>query len=226
VSPAVVSPAVASPAVVSPAVVSPVAPVVPLPPPDRGEDARVVELEAELALARRDAREAAALVETLRAEATERTGGNGGAAQVAPAAPAAAATAVATVGRDVARRLARFEMEIEAGRALIHQVESGLGELERQMAREATERAPSAWAAHRDQQLRELSAELGIKDAEIMILHIGVSALRARMRELVGEVRRAAGAARERPVPEVIQLMEQLGERASSFEEQAEPAGA
>ncbi|HTE51469.1 MAG TPA: methyltransferase domain-containing protein [Kofleriaceae bacterium] len=178
--------------------------------------------------------EAAAQVAAARAEASERrerNSGNGGTASVAAgsiaAGPVAAAQAgaVATVGRDVARRLAHFELELESGRNLLQQVENGLGELDSQLARESTERAPSAWAAHRDQQLRELSAELGIKDAEIMILHVGVSALRARVRELVGEVRRTAGMARDRSMSEVVQLMEQLGERVAAFDEQSDPAG-
>lgn len=190
---------------------------------DGAERARAAALEAELARARNDWQEADAQLQALRAERVkerERHEGNGDGSQTA------AAAAAESIGRDVARRLAHFELEIETGRSLIQQVESGLADLEKQAAREAAERAPSAWAAHRDQQLRELSAELGIKDAEIMILHIGVSALRARMRELVGDVRRTAGQARARSMPELVELVEQLGDRAAAFEEREEPAGA
>jgi SAM-dependent methyltransferase len=197
---------------------------------------RLAQLEAELARARRDATDAAAEVEALRAEAIEqreRTGNGGAAALPAPAptVPAPAASApppantaaiAASFGRDVARRLVQLELAVESSKSLIHQVETGLVDLDKQVARDAAERAPSAWAAHRDQQLRELAAELGIKDAEIMILHIGVSALRARMRELVGAVRGAAGDARGRPATESAQLLEQLGERAATFEEQSD----
>ncbi|HKE18092.1 MAG TPA: methyltransferase domain-containing protein [Kofleriaceae bacterium] len=189
------------------------------PSPDGADLARVADLEAELARARRGWQDAETALEAMRAERSqlrERRDGNG-------EAQTAAAAAAATIGRDVARKLARFELEVESGRNLIQQVEGGLAELERQVARDAAERAPSAWAAHRDQQLRELSAELGIKDAEIMILHIGVSALRARMRELVGDVRRTAGQARDRSRPELLELVEQLGDRAASFEERDEP---
>jgi SAM-dependent methyltransferase len=188
---------------------------------DGAEIARVVELEAELARARRSSQDSQAQLEAMRAERSqqrERRDGNG-------EAQTAAAAAAASIGRDVARRLAHFELEVESGRTLLQQVESGLSDLERQVAQDAAERAPSAWAAHRDQQLRELSAELGIKDAEIMILHIGVSALRARMRDLVGDVRRTAGLARDRSQPELLELVEQLGDRASAFEEREEPAG-
>ncbi len=160
--------------------------------------------------------EAEAQLQALRVERTqerERREGNGDGSQTA------AAAAAESIGRDVARKLAHFELEIETGRSLIQQVENGLADLEKQAAHDAAERAPSAWAAHRDQQLRELSAELGIKDAEIMILHIGVSALRARMRELVGDVRRTAGQARARSVTELVELVEQLGDRAAAFEE-------
>ena len=190
---------------------------------DGPERARAASLEAELGRARRDLQEAEAQLQALRVERTqerERREGNGDGSQTA------AAAAAESIGRDVARKLAHFELEIETGRSLIQQVENGLADLEKQAAHDAAERAPSAWAAHRDQQLRELSAELGIKDAEIMILHIGVSALRARMRELVGDVRRTAGQARARSVTELVELVEQLGDRAAAFEEREEPAGA
>ncbi len=188
---------------------------------DGAERARAAALEAELSRAQRDLQEAEAQLLALRAERSlelERHEGNGDGSQTA------ATAAAESIGRDVARKLAHFELEIETGRSLIQQVESGLADLERQAARDAAERAPSAWAAHRDQQLRELSAELGIKDAEIMILHIGVSALRARMRELVGDVRRTAGQARARSMPELVDLVEKLGDRAAAFEEREEPA--
>ena len=188
---------------------------------DGADRARVVALEAELARAQRGWQEAEAQLQAVRAERAqerERHEGNGDGSQNAAAAGAE------SIGREVARRLAHVELEIETGRSLIQQVEGGLADLERQAARDAAERAPSAWAAHRDQQLRELSAELGIKDAEIMILHIGVSALRARMRELVGDVRRTAGQARARSMPELVELVEQLGDRAAAFEEREEPA--
>ena len=136
-------------------------------PPDgradnRVERGRVRELEAELARAQRSWQEAEARLEAMRAERSrERHEGNGKATR------SAAAAAEANVGRDVARRLARFELELESGRGLMQQVESGLSELERQLAHEHAEHAPSAWAAHRDQQLRELASEVGVKDAEI-----------------------------------------------------------
>jgi SAM-dependent methyltransferase len=217
------APARVEPARVEPARVEPAPRVAPV-ASDGPERARAAALDAELARARRDLEEAEAQLQALRAERTareaERHEGNGDGSQTA------AAAAAESIGRDVARKLAHFELEIETGRSLIQQVETGLADLERQAARDAAERAPSAWAAHRDQQLRELSAELGIKDAEIMILHIGVSALRARMRELVGDVRRTAGQARARSMPELVALVEKLGDRAAAFEEREEPAGA
>ncbi|HWM84465.1 MAG TPA: methyltransferase domain-containing protein [Kofleriaceae bacterium] len=189
-------------------------------PAVQADPARTAEMEAELARARRGWQEAQAQIESMRADRERRERqGNGEAS-----APAAAAAAAAGIGREVARKLAHFELEIESGRSLLQQVEGGLDELEKQVAREAIEQAPSAWAAHRDQQLRELSAELGIKDAEIMILHIGVSALRARLRELVGDVRRTTGQARGRSMSELIELVEQLGSRVATFEERDEPA--
>jgi predicted O-methyltransferase YrrM len=121
--------------------------------------------------------------------------------------------------RDVRDRLGRLEGEVDTGRDLLRYIEEGLAELEKAAARESTDRAPSAWAAHRDQQLRELSSELGIKDAEITILHVGVSALRARLKELIGEVRTAASAMRGRSAGEMLEVMERLSARLMAFEE-------
>lgn len=121
--------------------------------------------------------------------------------------------------RDVRVRLGRLEGEVDRGRDLLRYIEEGLAELEKAAAREATDRAPSAWAAHRDQQLRELSSEIGIKDAEITILHVGVSALRARLKELIGEVRAASTAMRGRSAAEMQDVMDHLSARLIAFEE-------
>ena len=123
---------------------------------------------------------------------------------------------------EVSGRLARLEGELGTGRDLLRQIEDGLAALEKEAARESIERAPSAWAAHRDQQLRELSAELGIKDAEITILHVGVTALRARMKELITEVRRAASSMRGRSAAEMIDVMDSLTAQLAAFEEREE----
>lgn len=121
--------------------------------------------------------------------------------------------------RDVRVRLGRLEGEVDRGRDLLRHIEEGLAELEKATAREAADRAPSAWAAHRDQQLRELSSEIGIKDAEITILHVGVSALRARLKELIDEVRRASSAMRGRSADEMQDVMDHLSARLVAFEE-------
>jgi SAM-dependent methyltransferase len=122
-------------------------------------------------------------------------------------------------GGEVAARLAHLEGELGTGRDLLRQIEEGLSALEREAARESLDRAPTGWAAHRDEQLRELSAELGVKDAEITILHVGVTALRARMKELIGEVRRAAASMRGRSAAEMLDVIDRLSERLATFEE-------
>ncbi|HUS64052.1 MAG TPA: methyltransferase domain-containing protein [Kofleriaceae bacterium] len=121
--------------------------------------------------------------------------------------------------RDVRVRLGRLEGEVDRGRDLLRYIEEGLAELEKATARESADRAPSAWAAHRDQQLRELSSEIGIKDAEITILHVGVSALRARLKELIAEVRLASTAMRGRTAAEMQDVMDHLSARLHAFEE-------
>ena len=120
---------------------------------------------------------------------------------------------------EVTSRLARLEGELGTGRDLLRQIEDGLTALEKEAARESVERAPSAWAAHRDQQLRELSAELGVKDAEITILHVGVSALRARLKELITQVRRAASSMRGRSADEMLEVIDDLSAQLATYEE-------
>lgn len=176
---------------------------------ERDDLARQVRrLEAE-----RTAAATAAAAATVAAAAT--------AAAHSAAAPKAAATLAAAPATDrhLAAELSRLQAELSAERDLLSQIERGLVELEQEAARDAAEQAPSAWAAHRDQQLRELSAELGVKDAEITILHVGVSALRARLQELVGEVRRVVSATRGRPPAEMSSLLSALGDRLAAFEE-------
>lgn len=132
---------------------------------------------------------------------------------------ASAALAEIRVGGQTGRRLSRLEHDVDEGHDLLRHIEEGLAALEQEAARVSGERPASAWAAHKDEQVRELSAELGVKDAEITILHVGVSALRARLRELVAEVRSWASSVRGRSNSEVQELVDRLEERLVAFEE-------
>jgi SAM-dependent methyltransferase len=191
-----------------------------------GDRVRVAELENELARVRTDCRESeqrleeAARAASQAASRAERERDDLAVRleQVKSEHPSSAATRPAREG-EVTNRLARLEGELGTGRDLLRQIEDGLTALEKEAARESIERAPSAWAAHRDQQLRELSAELGVKDAEITILHVGVSALRARIKDLVNEVRRAAGSMRGRSAAEMLEVMDGLTAHLAAFEE-------
>jgi SAM-dependent methyltransferase len=191
-----------------------------------GDRLRVAELEKELARVRTDCREseqrleAAARAASQAASRAERERDDLAVRleQVQSERPSPASTRPAREG-EVTNRLARLEGELGTGRDLLRQIEDGLTALEKEAARESVERAPSAWAAHRDQQLRELSAELGVKDAEITILHVGVSALRARIKDLVNEVRRAASSMRGRSAAEMLELMDGLTAHLAAFEE-------
>ena len=187
-----------------------------------GDRLRLAELERELARVRTDCRD---IEQRLAAEAQAASRAARERDDLAMRLQRAESERPATVtrpareGGEVTSRLARLEGELGTGRDLLRQIEDGLAALEKEAARESVERAPSAWAAHRDQQLRELSAELGVKDAEITILHVGVSALRARLRELIDEVRKAAGAMRGRSADEMLELMDVLTAQLAAFEE-------
>ena len=191
-----------------------------------GDRLRVAELEKELARVRTDCRESEQRLEAAAREASqaasraerERDDLAVRLEQVESEQPPSASTRPARAG-EVTNRLARMEGELGTGRDLLRQIEDGLAALEKEAARESVERAPSAWAAHRDQQLRELSAELGVKDAEITILHVGVSALRARIKDLVNEVRRAASSMRGRSSAEMLEVMDGLTAHLAAFEE-------
>ena len=191
-----------------------------------GDRLRVAELEKELARVRTDCRESEQRLEAAAREASqaasraqrERDDLAVRLEQVESEQPPSASTRPARAG-EVTNRLARMEGELGTGRDLLRQIEDGLAALEKEAARESVERAPSAWAAHRDQQLRELSAELGVKDAEITILHVGVSALRARIKDLVNEVRHAASSMRGRSSAEMLEVMDGLTAHLAAFEE-------
>ena len=190
-----------------------------------GDRLRVAELEKELARVRTDCRESAERLEAAaRAASQAASRAERERDDLAMRLERAQSERPPGGGRanregEVKSRLARLEGELGTGRDLLRQIEDGLTALEKEAARESVERAPSAWAAHRDQQLRELSAELGVKDAEITILHVGISALRARLKELVGEVRRAASSMRGRSAAEMLEVIEGLTEQLAAFEE-------
>lgn len=182
-----------------------------------GDRMRAAELEKELARVKTDCRDAQARLEAAAREAQrERDDLAVRLERMQSERPARTRPARDS---EVKGRLARLEGELGTGRDLLRQIEDGLAALEKEAARESIERAPSAWAAHRDQQLRELSAELGVKDAEITILHVGVSALRARLKDLINEVRRAAGSMRGRSAAEMLDVMDGLTAQLAAYEE-------
>lgn len=186
-----------------------------------GDRLRAAELEKELARVKSDCRDAQQRLEAAARQAERERDDLAVRLERAQSERPAPRTRPAR-DSEMTGRLARLEGELGTGRDLLRQIEDGLAALEKEAARESVERAPSAWAAHRDQQLRELSAELGIKDAEITILHVGVTALRARLKELITEVRRAASSMRGRSAAEMIEVMDGLTAQLAAFDEREE----
>ena len=82
-------------------------------------------------------------------------------------------------------RLASLEAALETERDLLSQLEDGLAAMQREAAEDAMDQAPSMWAAERERQLDELAGDLGLKDAEITILHVGITSLRERVKQVV-----------------------------------------
>lgn len=131
---------------------------------------------------------------------------------VAPHRSNAAATALAD-------RLATVEAAVEAERELLRELEDGLAAIRRQTTEHGAEVAPSAWAVERERQLDELAGELGVKDAEVAILHIGVMSLRERIKQVVRELRDARAALDGRVPADVVEVLDGLTRRLSAYEE-------
>lgn len=100
--------------------------------------------------------------------------------------------------------LRRVEAELAAVRALLEPLESGLLELE-------------AGLAHRDgggddgdRRLRQMAIEIGVKDAELTLLNIGLSTLQRRLRDAVDTARTTRTAMQDRSAAEMLALMDGL----------------
>jgi predicted O-methyltransferase YrrM len=116
---------------------------------------------------------------------------------------------------ELANQLFTVEAALTTQRDLLRQIEVGLEALAEQAAN-GDSTATTAWAAEREQQLSELAGELGMKDAEITLLHVGVGSLRQRLRNVLAEVK-AVCAMEDRPTSELIAKLEDLSRRLAAL---------
>jgi chromosome segregation ATPase len=126
---------------------------------------------------------------------------------------APSATELAALGRQVGQ----LERRMGEASAVIGELEGGVAALRAEAASAAKQRAPSVWATQREEALRSMAGELGMRDAELMLLNAGVTSLRQRLAEAartVGEVRSRLG---EYTQEEVRGALDRLGERLSGL---------
>lgn len=117
----------------------------------------------------------------------------------------------------VSDRLAGVERALTSERELIEEIETALTGL-RDRADESREPDDTGWAGIKEQQLRSFATELGTKDAELALLHVGLSSVRERLREVVAHVREARRAMEGQSAPEMLALMDRLATKLSLYE--------
>ncbi len=152
-----------------------------------------------------------------RAGAKDRDGGAERAAERSSEHDIAGAQACLT---RAAERLYDLERKLRAESSIVGELESGLREIHTALAQgESADRAGGEAS-----QLATFSRELGKKDAELAVLHVGLSALRQRLREVVGHVRDARQEMQGRPATEMVAVMDRLSTRLEAYEEMAAEA--
>jgi SAM-dependent methyltransferase len=126
--------------------------------------------------------------------------------------PGLAASPKTPAAPDLDHRLRGLERKISEADHLI----DGFAE-ELRAAREHAEQAKSEvaiseWAARREEELRDLAAELGLRDAEIMILNAGISSLTRRIHEAQALLEEARVAMSGAPAP-ILETLSDLSAR-------------
>lgn len=117
----------------------------------------------------------------------------------------------------VAERLAGIERALVSERTLMDELETSLTEL-RERAPDIPAPAAAGWEGNKEQQLRAFATELGSKDAELALLHVGLSSVRERLREVVAHVREARQAMEGQSAPEMLALMDRLAHKLAVYE--------
>ncbi len=99
--------------------------------------------------------------------------------------------------------------ELADCRALLADLGSGLGELA-EAPRDATGRPD-------DSRLRDLAGELGVKDAELTLLNLGVSSLQKRVQQIVDRVRATRREMAGQAATEMLAIMDRLTESLAGY---------
>ncbi len=104
---------------------------------------------------------------------------------------------------------ASLEERWSAGRGLLGELENGLRDLAQSSIEESEEPA--------EQRARELSADLGMRDAELTLLNIGLSSLQDRVAKIVERVRETRETMVGQSAGEMLALMDRLSESLEGF---------
>jgi SAM-dependent methyltransferase len=100
------------------------------------------------------------------------------------------------------RTTRQLEDDLASARKLLDELVAGLGEL--------ADTQLEALAGGVDDQVRSMSIELGVKEAELTLLNIGVSSLQGRVARLVGDVRATYRAMQGQSADEMLAMMDEL----------------
>ncbi len=155
----------------------------------RGVELGMAVEEAEEARARLEARlaESEALADELRRALVDRRPGE-----------AAALEAGAEARAALRRRVAQLEQELATAGAVLGELEEGISALADAQFEDSGESETN------------VAIELGVKDAELTLLNIGLSTLQQRMSRIVNEVKQTRRAMNGRPAGDVLALMDSL----------------
>ena len=97
------------------------------------------------------------------------------------------------------RRVVRLEQELATAGAVLGELEEGLSAL-----------ADTHFEAEQGENEANIAIELGVKDAELTLLNIGLSTLQQRMARIVDEVKQTRRAMTGRPAGDVLALIDSL----------------
>jgi hypothetical protein len=105
--------------------------------------------------------------------------------------------------------LGSLEQRWSAGRALLQDLEQGIRDLAEGALEESDRPA--------EQRVRDLSADLGMRDAELTLLNIGLSSLQERVTQIVERVNETRETMVGQSAGDMLALMDRLSESLEGF---------
>jgi chromosome segregation ATPase len=116
-----------------------------------------------------------------------------------------------------ARQVQHLVCRVGEVEALLGELDAELRALRADATTTAVQRAPSLWAAQREEALRTLAEELGARDAELTLLNAGVAALRQRLSDVASAVKTARTNLASTAPEDLRQTLDRLGAKLDQF---------